>query len=392
MLSLPRIRERLRAKQESEPLPLARLDQLLDVPVDRFVKNMARLIKDFRKRGVRIAVEAPPSLEPIDPRVSWQGFYEAEVQRLPRLDRAAEFAMSRRHEFLRARARAALRELGLSDVQTDRDHNLAELAAPALRQLARRNPRAAAYLQACLDEHLALRNLFVQSSLHLVFGCAHRYRGLGVDLIDLIQEGNASLFQAVDGYDWRRDVRFKTYAQYWIQQAILKVLYNASRTVRVPVWVQKALKKIQRVREAERIRQGQEPSAEEIGRQLDLPAERVRELLATRRYAVSLDAELPGEEGGTLGSLLQDDKSPEIADAVLDESLAGRLGEVLADLPERERMILTRRFGIDGKEPETLGEIAIRLGITAERVRQLQKAALARLQRPAKLDRLRSFA
>ena len=209
---------------------------------------------------------------------------------------------------------------------------------------------------------------------------------------DLVQEGSASLFQAVEGFDWRRDVRFRTYAQYWIHQAILKVLYNTSRTVRIPIWVQKTLRKIQRL-------QGQDGagdsgwglSPEEIGRRMGMPATKVEELLRTRRRSISLDTEAPGEEGKSLGQMLADDRLVPVHETARDGDLHKSLDEVLSDLPDREKAILRGRFGLKGHSPETLSEIAQDLGITAERVRLLQNAALGRLRKPRKLQQLAAF-
>jgi RNA polymerase primary sigma factor len=213
-----------------------------------------------------------------------------------------------------------------------------------------------------------------------------------VDLIDLVQEGNASLFQAVEGFDWRRDVRFRTYAQFWIQQAVLKTLYNASRTVRLPIWVQKTLKKVQRMRQQATDGAGATPSNEEIARRLEIPVERLEELLAVRRYAVSIDMERPDREGRSLAQDIPDETIEPVEDRIVEDDLPARLDEAMADLPERERMILNRRFGLDGRDAETLGDIAVDLGISAERVRQLQNAAIERLRKPKKLALFRAFA
>ena len=377
-----------------QTITLQQLDRILAVPPPAFERTVAKQVATLRKKLISVDTGAAHETIaiPADTRISWPALYEAQVQRLPKLDREQEFAMARRYEFMRARASASLRELGMSAQQVSN-----WLAAPSL-DLAFPRVRSGltapelAYLEHCLGEFLAVRSAYVQSGLALVLGGARRYRGLGVDVVDLIQEGNASLFQAIEGFDWRRDVRFKTYAQYWIQQAILKLLYNASRTVRVPVWVQKSLKKIQRVRDAGRRADGVELTDEQVGERLGMTGARVHELATTRRYALSLDAELPGSDGASLVSTLADYREPSVVESVTDEPLRGRLQEVMADLPERERIILSRRYGLGGKDPETLGEIAVDLGITAERVRQLQKAALARLQRPLKLERLRAFA
>ena len=235
-----------------------------------------------------------------------------------------------------------------------------------------------------------LRNLYVEGALHIVLGTVARYRGLGVDSPDLIQEGNASLFQAIEGFDWRREVRFRTYAQYWVQQAVLKMLYNSARTVRVPIWVQKVLGKIRKTQDLIR-RDGREPTHAEVAQRLGLTEEKVAWVLATKRYAVSLDAEFGGDDGATLAQMLPDEASAPVPESVPEGDLRRTLEEAMVDLPDRERMILRRRFGLGGSEPETLGAIAADLGITAERVRQLQNAALNRLQKPGKLRQLKAF-
>jgi RNA polymerase primary sigma factor len=384
-------RRRLRRRQI---LSLSEVDVLLDVRVSEFDRTVARRVREFRALDVSVRIpkgEELIALKPMDSRVSWARLYEAQVQRLARMGRAEEFLMARRYEFFKARAAAALRELSYPEdtIPVLLKRGRRQLPPPSARP--KPKPVQVANLERALREFEALRNHYVEGALYMVLGCAHRYRNLGVDFVDLIQEGNASLFQAVEGFDWRRDVRFKTYAQYWIHQAVLKVLYNSSRTVRVPIWVQKALAKIQRIREQGRKQDGAPPSAKEVGAKLGLSEDRVRELLRTKRYAVSLDAEVTGEDGASLGQLLPDRRAEPIVEAIEDGNLGICLDEVMADLPSREHMILTRRFGLHGKAPETLGQIAADLGITAERVRQLQKAALGRLQKPTKISRLRSY-
>lgn len=379
--------------RQGQLLELSQLDARLDVPVSEFDGKVELLVREMRKQngGVRVpsATEWGGS-EPIDPRVTWVGLYATQVQHSHKMGRAEEFLMARRYAFLKARAEAALRELGVAEdqiaVRVKRPTlDLAELPAGGT------SVEARDYAERAIRELGELRNRFVEGALYMVIGLANRYRGLGVDLPDLIQEGNASLFQAIDGFDWRRDVRFKTYAQYWIHQAILKVLYNASRTVRVPIWVQKALRKIRRAQEAERNTSGEEATSEKVGAQLGMSKERVDELLATRRYAVSLDAELAGGDGASMGQLIADDRVQPIYELVADGDLGETLRDLLGDLPPREKLILNRRFGLLGNEPETLAEIAADLGITAERVRQLQNAAIARLQKPGLKNRLLQF-
>jgi RNA polymerase sigma factor (sigma-70 family) len=161
----------------------------------------------------------------------------------------------------------------------------------------------------------------------------------------------------------------------------------------VPIWVQKAYRKIRQVQESKASDLGYLPPTAWIGEELDMPAERVEEILAVRRFAVSLDAQMSSrdEDGATLGQLLADDEAVPVHESVKEGDLEFELGAALAELPDRERMILKRRFGLGGGEPETLADIAQDLGVTAERVRQLQKAAIERLQKPAPMERLKIF-
>jgi RNA polymerase sigma factor (sigma-70 family) len=375
-------------------LGLADLDAVLDVPVSQWERAVARLVKELRAKGVRLDVPASRLGEESGGRlgdVTWVGLFDAQVRHLPRMDRPEEFRMARRYDFLKARVRDALIQAGHPAAQVD------ELVTRPVRALPKpaRKPSAAArrHLERCVEELERLRNLYIEGALYLVHGPVRRYSGLGVDETDLIQEGNASLFQAIEGFDWRRDVRFKTYAVYWVQQAILKTLYNSSRTVRIPIWVQKAYRKIRRLQERGQHELGYEPDPLEIARLLDMPVDRVEDIVAVRRYAVSLDAAVASDDGAaTLGQLLPDESMTPVHETVREGDLSVELRAVLEELPDREQTILRRRFGLDGSEPETLAEIAKDFGVTAERVRQLQKAAIERLQKPKPMDRLKAFA
>jgi RNA polymerase primary sigma factor len=387
-------------KQRLQPghvVPVDQLDQWLDVASDRFPSTVRRLVERFARSRAMIDLagfrrhrgEAVSSAALADLPDLRGSSYQAELRRIPPMDRDEEFRMARRHEFLSELVRQGLVGQGLTEQQA-RDLT-SRPAREVLEMLRERKPsRDRAWLEGMVGQFEDLRNLYVEGALYIVLGTVNRYRGLGVDTADLIQEGNASLFQAIDGFDWRRDVRFRTYAQYWVHQAVLKMLYNHSRTVRIPIWVQKLLGKIRRAQEEGR-REGRELTHAEIGRRIGVPAERVEWILSTRRYSVSLDAEAPDDTGGSLAQALPDLDLVPIPEAIPAGNLRTALDEAMADLPVREQGILRRRFGLDGNEPQTLGEIAVDLGITAERVRQLQNAAIGRIKKPGKLRRLQAF-
>jgi len=382
-----------------QAVPLEQLDKMLDVASDRFAATVDRLTAQFLR--ARVTLDLAQFREGRRSPVNQTGMadipdlrgtsYQTELRRITPMDREEEFRMARRHEFLRALVLRGLVAVGF-DAEAAEEH----VSRPARETIAevRSRPLSSTvdreWLAQVVDQYEELRNLYVEGALYLVLSTVNRYRGLGVDTADLIQEGNASLFQAIDGFDWRRDVRFRTYAQYWVHQAVLKMLYNSSRTVRVPIWVQKVLGKIRRAQEAGR-REGRELTHEEIGERIGIPAERVKWVLSTRRYAVSLDAESSHGEGGTLAQALPDTSLVPIPESIPAGDLRQVLDDAMADLPPRERGILRRRFGLDGGEPQTLGQIAVDLGITAERVRQLQNAALGRIKKPSKLRQLQAF-
>jgi RNA polymerase nonessential primary-like sigma factor len=390
------------AKNKLRPKQVVTFDELdarLDVASDRFAAAVRQLARQFARVGATLDFDhykvarqsaANPAVVADIPDVRGS-HYQAELRRIPPMDREEEFRMARRHEFLRDLVRDGLLAVG---VAAPRAEQLLRQPAHAIRAAVaagrvRRGFDAEWFLR-MVGQFEELRNLYVEGALYIVLSTVNRYRGLGVDTADLIQEGNASLFQAIDGFDWRRDVRFRTYAQYWVHQAVLKMLYNSARTVRVPIWVQKVLGRIRRAQEAGR-REGRELSPQEIGERIGLPTERVEWVLATRRYAVSLDAEVANGDGASLVQLLPDESLQPIPESIPPGDLRVALDDVLADLPPREQVILRRRFGLDGSDPQTLGEIATEMGITAERVRQLQNAALGRIKRPAKLRQLQAF-
>ena len=400
------IRTLARTLKNRHKLPMSSLDCVLDVKPSDFPKIARRLIDLLDRLDVAVTYDAPKACddegEPAevmansdvggrDLRSGMLANYQHDVARLPRLTRVGEFMMARRYSFLKMRAVKALCEGGLLE-QTALNLVKGKLEDHDLNQFEGMSPARARRARMRFAQFEELRNRFIEGALYIVLKGVHRYSGLGIDTPDLIQEGNASLFQAVDGFDWTRDVRFKTYAEYWINQAFLKMLYNNTRTVRVPVWVQKALRKINNLRAQALQNDGVELTDAQIGQALGMPAERVTELRNTHRYAVSLDAELPGDDGGRMGDLVADQRVPEVTEVAQDVSLRDRLAQALDDLPDRERLILRMRFGLDGTEPSTLSEVGQVLSVSAERVRQLQEVALRRLKAPRKMKLLEAFA
>jgi DNA-directed RNA polymerase sigma subunit (sigma70/sigma32) len=288
-----------------------------------------------------------------------------DLRRLPPMDREEEFRMARRYEFFKLRLLLELQRAGVDSARAK-----ALTARPRSEIEAELGERAqASYLSRCAAQLEGLRNLYIEGALHIVLGTVQRYRGLGVDSPDLIQEGNASLFQAIEGFDWRREVRFRTYAQYWVQQAVLKMLYNSSRTVRIPVWVQKILGRIRRAQDEGR-RAGCELTRAEIAQKLGISVDKVDWVLSTKRYAVSLDAERGGEDGTmTLLQSLADEDAVPVPESVPVGDLRASLADVMRDLSDREVLAhylraLQQAAGHRGRHDakRSLGEALSQLG------------------------------
>ena len=345
-----------------EGIPEEELKAASDVQLPKITKSKTRSARNVRKRSADGSVTMLTG-DPVR-------MYLKEIGKVPLLTAAEEIDLAMKIE-AGVEATEKLEADDAGEIELDR----------------RERRRLGRIEQMGLDAKQQL----IEANLRLVVSIAKRYVGRGMLFLDLIQEGNLGLIRAVEKFDYKKGFKFSTYATWWIRQAITRAIADQARTIRIPVHMVETINKLVRIQRQLLQEKGREPTPEEIGEQMGLSAERVREIQKISQEPVSLETPIGEEEDSQLGDFIEDDSAVVPPDAASFSMLQELLGKVLDGLAERERKVISLRFGLEDGHQRTLAEVGREFGVTRERIRQIESKTLAKLRHPSKSSKLKDF-